>query len=253
MFFEGKREYLFHLFTHIDAPLLKVVNIEFDDWVAFDILQIWPFIDRTETFKAFNQAHMQFTYDFWCLIHITLSSRSGATGGRTLVLSFLHADSDWSLQCLTHCQAHHLFSPPLVDLKPVGIEMRDPPYWICYTEVPVGNTKWLALLCPFSTVRKLYISKEVAVYVAPALEELKGERGMEILPVLQNLFIQRLHPSGPVREAIGWLASCRVMVGGYVGRMTCDILHFDITKVKLVPVLAHKFNHATHATGFDVG
>jgi len=51
--------------------------------------------------------------------------------------------------------------------------------------------------------------------VAPALQELAGERATEVLPALQNLFLRTLgrQPSGPVKEAIGQFIATRQPYG----------------------------------------
>ena len=48
----------------------------------------------------------------------------------------------------------------------------------------------------------LYLSKKLAPYIVPALQELAGGRQTEVLPILQNIFLGRLEPSGPVQEGI---------------------------------------------------
>jgi hypothetical protein len=60
--------------------------------------------------------------------------------------------------------------------------------------------------------------------IAPALQELVGERVIEVLPALQSLFLQERDPSGPVQEAIGkfvaaqQLASYPIIVSHWDGR-----------------------------------
>ena len=40
-----------------------------------------------------------------------------------------------------------------------------------------------------------------------------GERAIEVLPALQSLFLEELHPSGPVEEAIGKFVAARQLAG----------------------------------------
>jgi hypothetical protein len=58
------------------------------------------------------------------------------------------------------------------------------------------NKIWLELPRPFAAVKNLYLSKELARHIAPALTKLVGGRITKILPTLQNLFLEGL-PSGP--------------------------------------------------------
>jgi len=61
---------------------------------------------------------------------------------------------------------------------------------------------WLDLLNSFVSVKSLYVSEALRPLVNPALRELTGERVTEVLPVLQNLFLEGFQPSEPVLEAI---------------------------------------------------
>jgi hypothetical protein len=51
------------------------------------------------------------------------------------------------------------------------------------------DTQWVELLDPFATLRNLYLTDEIAQRVCRALQELSRERGIEVLPTLQNLFV----------------------------------------------------------------
>jgi len=64
------------------------------------------------------------------------------------------------------------------------------------------NAQWLELLQPFIAVKNLYLSKEFTPHIAPVLQELVGERVVEIFPALQCLFLEEINLAGPVQEAI---------------------------------------------------
>jgi hypothetical protein len=61
---------------------------------------------------------------------------------------------------------------------------------------------WLQLLLPFTAVKNLYLSKEFSPSIAAALQDLVGDRIIEVLPSLQNIFVEGLKPSGPFQEII---------------------------------------------------
>ena len=61
---------------------------------------------------------------------------------------------------------------------------------------------WLQLLLPFTAVKNLYQSKEFSPSIAAALQELVGDRIIEVLPSLQNIFVEGLKPLGPFQEII---------------------------------------------------
>ena len=73
----------------------------------------------------------------------------------------------------------------------------------------IENTEWLDLLLPFMAVTDLYLSKEFAPRIGPALQELTGERTTEVLPALQNIFLEGFQQSVPVEEGIAQFISAR--------------------------------------------
>jgi hypothetical protein len=75
------------------------------------------------------------------------------------------------------------------------------------------NAQWLELLHPFTAMKNLYLSKEFTPRIAPALQELVGERVVEILPALQRLFLEEVNPAGPVQEAIEKFVAARQLSG----------------------------------------
>jgi hypothetical protein len=66
----------------------------------------------------------------------------------------------------------------------------------------IENSLWLELLQPFTAVKNLYLSEEFESRIMPSLQELVGERMAEVLPTLQNIFLEGLDTSGPVQKAI---------------------------------------------------
>jgi hypothetical protein len=77
----------------------------------------------------------------------------------------------------------------------------------------IENALWLRLLLPFSTVKNLYVSEVFAPGIAAALQELVGGRITEVLPSLQNIFVEKLEPSGPFQKNIGPFVAARQLSG----------------------------------------
>jgi len=73
----------------------------------------------------------------------------------------------------------------------------------------IENTLWLELLLPFPVVKNLYLSETFAPGIATALQELVWGRITEVLPSLQNIFVERPEPSGPFQENIGQFVTAR--------------------------------------------
>ena len=58
-------------------------------------------------------------------------------------------------------------------------------------------------------MKNLYPSKKFAPGIAAALQELIGDRIIEVLPNLQNIFVERFEPSGSIWKNIGQLVAAR--------------------------------------------
>ena len=56
----------------------------------------------------------------------------------------------------------------------------------------IENGLWLEMLRPLATVGNLHLSEQVALRIVPALKELVEGGTTEVLPALQNIFLERL-------------------------------------------------------------
>ena len=86
---------------------------------------------------------------------------------------------------------------------------EQPPDW----QDNIENMLWLDLLHRFTTVKNLYLSKEFAPRIVAALQELVGGRTTEVLPTLQNIFLEEVKPGGRVQEDIGKIVAARRLSG----------------------------------------
>jgi hypothetical protein len=87
----------------------------------------------------------------------------------------------------------------------------------------IENTLWLQLLIPFTTVKNFYLCVVIAPRIAAALQGLVGGRITEVLPSLQNIFVERLEPSGPFQENIGQFISARQLSGHPIAVSDWDV------------------------------
>jgi len=169
-----------------------MTNITFFNQLVFDILQFPNLVCRTEKFTEIDQADMFVADDS---IRITLSPKGDTFGHIELKLEVSCRKLDWQFSALA--QVCNSCLPTLPSLERLNIcdNQNLPPRW----QDDMENTQWLELLQPFATVKKLYLSKKVALCVASALQELSEERVTELLPALQDIFIEGLQPSGLVQ------------------------------------------------------
>ena len=54
----------------------------------------------------------------------------------------------------------------------------------------VDNIEWLQLLCPFSSVQTLFVSKEFARHISHSLENTAATMANEVLPALDMLCLE---------------------------------------------------------------
>jgi len=76
-------------------------------------------------------------------------------------------------------------------------------------EGDIENIEWLELLLPFTAVKNLYLSKQFVPHIAPALQEIAGGGTIEVLPTLQDLYLEGFQPSELVQEGIEQFISAR--------------------------------------------
>ena len=193
--FKGVGEYFDDLVTYIDAPQLYRLNITFFNQIFFQTPQFTHFIRRTPDFQAPDRSHIVFGD---IAAEIFLSSRTSHYPMATVRIPC--KELDWQISSLEQVCTSCL--PPLSTLEDLYISQKahSKPDW----KDNIEDALWVELFHPFSTVKNLYLSEEFAPRIAPALEELVG-----VFPILQNIFVERLWPSGPVQEGIRKFVAAR--------------------------------------------
>ena len=183
------------LLVRIDAPLLERLGITFFNQILFDTPQRVQFISRTSALKAPEKARV-FFMDGAAMI--TLSLRRLTT---TTESSMLKSDAPaWIGRFRLWNRSVPGASPPLSTLEDLYIS--EYPYSRPKWRDNVENSLWLELLQPFTTVMNLYLSEKFVSRIMPSLQELVVERTTEVLPSLQNIFLEGLETSGPVWEGV---------------------------------------------------
>jgi hypothetical protein len=201
--FRGTSEYLEDLVAWIDAPLLHGFFIGFFHQLVFDTPQLAQFISRTPTLRLHNQSQVLCFSDWGASV---IFPRAG-TSDRAFQLGILCGQSDWQLTSLAQVCASsfpHAFIPTVEHLS-VLEETLSPPHW----RDDIESSQWLELLHPFTALKNLYLSKEIAPRIVPSLQELVGGRATEALPALQKLYLEEIHLSRPVKKAIRKFVAAR--------------------------------------------
>ena len=192
--FVGVSEYLEDFVARVDAPLLDRLEITFFRQVIFHTPRLAQFIGRTPNLMVHDEAHAIFS-NFKAEFALPRAIRG-------LSLEVQCSVSDWQLSMLAQICGSSLPLIPLLEHLYVHeneVNQSLQPSW----QDDIENVQWLELLQPFTTVKVLYLSQDIAARIAPALAELVGARATEMLPALQSLFLEELHTLGrPVAEAI---------------------------------------------------
>jgi len=194
--------------SRLEAPLLSHTAITFFNQLIFDTPLLRHFIGCTEIIREeAYEANICFDPDY---VRFNLYPRNGIEfGDSTLEISC--KPLDWQISSLAQVCSSSV--PPLPTLEKLEIEFEADPDLEWPNDVDMEDAQWLDLLHPFTSVRDLYLCEDSVAFVAPALQELSGESVTEVLPALENLFLEGPRPSGLVKEAIGKFIAARQLAG----------------------------------------
>ena len=198
--FKGVSEYLEDLVVRIDAPRLNNLWITFFNDIAFNTPQFIQFISRTPTSRAFEKAHITLRNGV-----ASLDVSSQKSGDQKVKVNLLCRGLEWQVSSLEQVCTSCLPSLSMLEDLYIYEAPYPPPDW----KDDIENGLWLQLLHPFTAVKNLYPSEEIARRIGPALQELAEGRTAEVLPALQNIFLEGLKSSGPVQEGIAKFVAVR--------------------------------------------
>jgi len=206
--FRGVTEYLEDLVARIDAPLLVEFWIIFFNQLVFDLLQLPKFLCRTETFTVINHTKVVFNG------HFTRVDFSSRTETSSLSLTISCRELDWQLSSLSQVCNSVLLALSTMDMEYPDLDLHIYGAYPLLIEDDMEDTQWLELLHPFTNVKDLCLFREVATCIAPALQEVAGERVTEILPTLQNIFLDGFYGEHVhVPKAISEFVAARQLSG----------------------------------------
>ena len=209
--FQGVSDYLEDVVSQIDAPMLDTTCITFQQeyQLIFDIPQLAQFLRRTTMFKVLSEAHVNLDYDSVEVGNLPPTRNIDEMSG--FRISFLHiVMNQW------HSLAQFFTSvfPFIYMVKQIYIHARYLSSSLSpELRVDIENIQWLEIFLPFTTLKNLYLSKVLALRIAPSLQKLVGERVTEVLPTLQNLYLEGFESSGHIQEAIGKFIAARQLSG----------------------------------------
>jgi len=206
--FKGESEYLEDIVSRLEAPLLSHTEITFFNQLIFDTPLLRHFISRTSTFREAYRAVILCRED---AVIFRLYLQNGTDKEARVLLSISCSPLDWQISSLA--QVCSTSFPPLPALERLDIRIEKGQDSLLEWQDDMEDTQWLDLLLPFTSVKELRLCKDSVAFIAPSLQGLSGERITEVLPALENLFLRRPQPSGPVKEAIGKFIAARQLSG----------------------------------------
>ena len=199
--FKGVSEYLEDTVAQIDTPLLTIFDVVFFNQLTFTIPRLSQFIHRTETIKSYSQLRLTFT-SHQVLIGFSHGSLHGFS------LSILCSPSDWQLLSIVELCGPPLCLSPNVERLQIFNGVVDLSKW----QDNMDPVQWREVLRPFTSVRELYVSDTMWPLLAPGLKELTGERTMDVLPMLGDLFVE-YEPAGSLPKTVEPFVTARKNAG----------------------------------------
>jgi hypothetical protein len=207
--FKGVIEYLEDLVTFIDAPQLNYLVITIYYEIDFDCSRLARFINCTPGYGACDEAYVRFD---GVIASVKLRYRTPKTADGFFDLQINIRAREPDFEQLSAFERVCNFSLHLLSaVEDLYVEW-DCSRRFCKDDL-TENALWLQFLLPFTVVKNLYLCKQFAPGIAAALQELVGARITEVLPSLQNIFVEELEPLGPFLENIGQFVAARQLSG----------------------------------------
>ena len=206
--FRGVTEYLEELVTRIDTPQLDYMDITFFNQIDFDCPRLAQFINCKPIFRALDEAHVRFKDSS---VSVSLQYRIPVFKINDLHIEISCREPDWQLSSIE--QVCNLSFPPLLTVEDLYID-----HWYSKPvrkddDDATENTLWLQLLLPFTAVKSFYLARKFAPGIAAALQELGEARITEVLPNLQNIFVEGFNACRSFRKQIGQFVAARYLLG----------------------------------------
>ena len=207
--FRGVSETLEDLVARIDTPLLDKAEITFFNQLLFEVPRLSQFISRANKFKVFDQVYVLFQHRY---VQVRLSTQAGTADHGIIKLRISCQESDWQLSSLA--QACYWSLPLYSTIE--HLDIREDTRWKTHWQDDSDNTQWMELFRPFTAVKNLYLSKELALRLSLALQ---GSFWAAVLPALQNIFF----------EAPGSLKFCREVAERFITTRDAQFCGFKAT------------------------
>ena len=176
-YFGSDIEYLEDILSQIETPILSQSNLYLFNKLLFDTPPLGYFIRRTGTFMTVHKVRVKFCS--WA-VKVTLSRREEVANKdrQALRLEITCKPLEWQLSAVAQVLNSFLSSLPNLDNLEIAVSRK-----VRQGEIEV--IQWQEFLRLFTSVKDMTLEfKDSVRLVAPALQELAGERATEVLPAL---------------------------------------------------------------------
>ncbi len=215
--FKGVSEYLEDIVDGIDTPLLDWLIICFFRQEIFDTPRLAQFVDRLPRLKTCNEARIDIT-GWYNSVEVLSNSETTIKASLSFECPFgqPHLRMSPLVQLCTSSFPQALI-PMMEGLIITGSDFYGRP-----RQDGIDRNLWRELLRPFTAVKDLYLSSDIAPRLAFVLQDLVGESVMELFPGLQNILLKELPPRGFVPEGIEQFVAARQLAGHLVSISRCE-------------------------------
>jgi hypothetical protein len=195
---QGDSEYLEDFLARINTPVITFTEITFFNRVVFNIPQLFNFVSCTKGLGSPKRAELFFDPDSAGLfVSHPDSPQLGGSDKVAFRVNVRCKAFDWKISFLV--QICSQIMPLLSGVERLTIRYNG--IWLVGLPDDLDHTQWLEIFRPFIAVQSLHIF-DLVKHIASALQELTGERVMEVLPALRSLFVTDPDPSGFERQDI---------------------------------------------------
>ena len=185
--FNGASKYLEDLVARIDCPRLNQIVITYlNQVVDCQVTQFSNFIDRTVGPEITLFKHARFTFSYPTVAFTVYPHAKHSPWDRRPATNIISCEGKYCSRQVSHiAQVLGHMSANLSNVIHLKLKVDQYGFHLRGTD----DVEWVLLLNQFSTLQTLHVSRELAGYVALALEDIPAEMVDEVLPCLDLLCV----------------------------------------------------------------
>jgi hypothetical protein len=181
--FRGLNEYLEDLLARINVPQIKILLIRFFPQPIFDIRQA---VSRSRPLGPFDLAKVAFDHS---TVLIQLDQSEGTVPSCMELEIEQRAPGQQLTSLVQICTQSSFLLSSVTDLSIIDKASFSV---LVNEEDLMNNLEWVVLFDSFTAVRTLHLSGKIQWFIVSLLGGLTRESAIEVLPKLQNLFLNEM-------------------------------------------------------------